>query len=187
MTDSPLPALADTTRDATIAKAVELMVAGKTIRDIAAETNIPRTTIHGWLLAEVGPDYRSIQEQGLIARVLLADEELDAARDHVAISRARERCKFYRWDLERRVKRLFSPSAELSGPGGGPIVLDDRMLMQRFRFVTAMVQRGTGTAPGALIEGEATAAPSFDAESTLSALAGKGEDFFSSIDFPSSP
>ena len=131
-------ALTSEQRDEIIAKAVEALAAGKSLAEIGSEHGVPKRTIHLWLMRETGEKYREIQEAGLIARVLIADEELEAARDHVSISRARERCRFYRWDLERRVKRLFSPSTEVSGPGGGPIQYDVDELARRYAFIKAM-------------------------------------------------
>lgn len=74
-------------------------------------------------------------------RVIEADSELDDAPNHIAIARAREKCKFTRWDLERRVKRLFAPSAEVTGPGGGPIQLDSMERAKRLAFANELSGR----------------------------------------------
>ena len=42
----------------------------------------------------------------------------------LALARAREQLKSAQWDLERVLKRIFGPSAELTGKDGGPISIE---------------------------------------------------------------
>jgi hypothetical protein len=125
-------------RHAIIAQALEQLVEGKSVREIAEAVQMPRSTLQSWLLGEVPEQYRAIQQQGLISRIVEADEEIDGAPSHLALARAREKARFARWDAERRLKHLFGPSQEISGPGGGPIQLDNLERARRFAFLQAI-------------------------------------------------
>lgn len=125
-------------RNRYIASAVLDLVDGNSLREAATQRGISHETLRLWLLREVPAEYREAQELGNMLRVIEADNELENAPSHIGIARARERCKFARWDLERKVKRLFAPSQEISGPGGGPIQLEPVERAKRLAFANAL-------------------------------------------------
>lgn len=131
----------DDPRHATIAKALEQLLEGKSISQIADALQVKRSTLHSWLLGQVPEKYKHIQEQGLIARIVAADEDIDNATSHLDVARAREKARFARWDAERRLSNLFAPRQEISGPGGGPIPLqlDNHERARRGAFIRALV------------------------------------------------
>ena len=108
------PAVTPEVRAEIVGEALERILHGATLKEIATEHGIDTRTLNRWLLGDVPEKYRAIQAQGLILRIVEADEALAAARDHVEISRCREICKFVRWDAERRLSRLFGLKTEVS-------------------------------------------------------------------------
>lgn len=163
-------------RHAAIASALSKIQEGKSLRAIAADHGIAVSTLHRWLLGEVPDEYRYLQQQGLIARVVDADAELDAARDHVAVAKAREAARFFRWDLERRLPALFGPKQEVTGPGGGPLqVMDVSELARRIAYLTAAARLDSVTASKSA-EGESnTASPLQAAQQQLLSVEGPHE------------
>lgn len=135
MTDN-LPA----TREEKIARALAGIEQGKTLAEIGQEFGVSLSAVHQFLLGNVPEKYRALQERGLIARITEADEKLENASNHLEVARAREIAKFRRWDAERRLKSLFAPSQEVTGPGGGPIQLDNMERARRSAFLRTLDQ-----------------------------------------------
>ena len=123
-------------RHAVIAAAIEAMPDGMTLTALAAAAGVTSMTIRAWLLGSVPEQYKHLQEKGLIARILEADDRLDAATTMLDVNKADRSCKYMRWDAERRLKGLFAQSTELAGPGQKPLeVMDTRELARRVAFV----------------------------------------------------
>lgn len=126
-----------------MAAAVEEIIHGASLRECAAKHGIGHATLRRWLLAAVPERYREIQREGLLARIVEADEALEIATSHLEVSRARERCRFARFDAERLMPDRWAPRHEVSGPGGGPITVQRMDPLERARrsmFVRALAQ-----------------------------------------------
>ena len=108
------PAVTPEKRAEIVGEALGRILHGATLKEIATEHGIDTRTLNRWLLGDVPEKYRDIQAQGLILRIVEADENLANARDHIEISRCREICKFVRWDAERRLNRLFGIKTEVN-------------------------------------------------------------------------
>jgi uncharacterized protein (DUF2249 family) len=134
--DLPVPITEE--RHAAIVQSLEGLHQGKSLRQIAEELAIPYSTLRIWLLAEVPEKYRAAQQQALLARIAEADEELETADSHLAVARADRVCKYARWDAEHRLPTLFATRSEVSGPGGGPIQLDNGERARRAAFLRSL-------------------------------------------------
>jgi hypothetical protein len=144
-----MAAIPPTDRDATIAGALVAMEQGKSLREIAEGLGIAHTTLRGWLLSGGPQQYADIKQRGLVARIAEADENLEKADSLLAAQKWRDIGKFARWDAERRLPHLFATRQEVTGAGGGPIVLTDFQRAQRYAFLERVVRE-------ARIEGEAS-------------------------------
>lgn len=122
-----------------IVDALQALETGSSLRDIAKSINMAYATLRVWLLDDIPNEYKPAQRRALLTRIAESDEELETASDHVAIARARERCKFTRWDAERRLPTMFSPRQEITGPGGGPIQLDNLERARRIAYINSTV------------------------------------------------
>lgn len=84
---------------------------GASVTELAKDSRVARRTLYRHLLAALGEDgYHEAVTHALVARIADADEELEAARrsgDPVRVSAAREACRFYRMDFERRRPSLY--------------------------------------------------------------------------------
>jgi hypothetical protein len=121
-------------KHAAIVAALAGLDEGKGLRAIAATLGMHFSRLHRWLLSEVPEQYRAAQAEALAARIVEADQELDDARDHVSISRSREKCRFARFDAERRLARLWGPKQEVAASIAVQH-LDDRELARRYAFL----------------------------------------------------
>lgn len=90
---------------------VQKYLAGAKMTDLAEQCGTSRRTMYRWFLGGLGDsDYYDVVTEVLTSRVADADEELEAARmsgDPVRVSAARETCRFFRMDLERRRPGLY--------------------------------------------------------------------------------
>ena len=105
-----------------IAQAAQQYATGEIgLRDLAKQHNVCHRTMRVWMMRELGPEYAHIQEQALLMRIAEADDKLDEARDSVSIARAREQCRYARWDAERRLPQLLGqrPSTAIQVNGTG--------------------------------------------------------------------
>lgn len=87
------------------------------------------------LLSEAPAEYREAQQRGLIAQIADATAQLEEARDPIAITRARELCRFTRWDAERRLPHLFGQQTKLAHDVAGDL---GEMLRAARRRVTTI-------------------------------------------------
>lgn len=81
------------------------------MQTLAKESLVSRRTVYNWFMSGLGDDaYHDLVTEVLISRVADADADLEVARmsgDPVQVSGAREACRFYRMDLERRRPGLY--------------------------------------------------------------------------------
>lgn len=126
-------------RDAIISRAIPQIAEGKSIRAVAEDCGLATMTLYG-ILKTVPEKFREAQETGAVIKIEAAGEQLEGAKNHLEVSRAREIARYWFWVGERLVPR-FAPRQEISGPGGGPIVLEDRELARRFAFIKSMAAR----------------------------------------------
>lgn len=97
---------------------VSRYLAGETMRELALDCRVARRTMYRWFLGGLGDEkYHEVVTQCLVNRIADADEELEDARlsrDPVRVTVARESCRFYRTDLERRRPALYGQKQEVS-------------------------------------------------------------------------
>jgi hypothetical protein len=111
-----------TERSSLIAKAAEQYATGELgLRELATQYGVCHRTMRVWMMRELGPEYAHLQEQALLMRIAEADDKLDEAADSVSIARAREQCRYARWDAERRLPMLLgqrpSTAVQINGSG----------------------------------------------------------------------
>lgn len=97
-----------------VIQACEEIRNGSSFKAMAEKFGVPAQTLHRWVLSDVGPEYRQLQTECLNARIVEADEELDQARMGADIQRATAKCKFVRFDAERRLPHMWGPRAEIT-------------------------------------------------------------------------
>lgn len=136
---SSLPVPAD--RHEPIAKALELIRKGESIRAIAVQLGIPKSTLHRWLLDPTIPEeYREVQKDGMLQRVVDADQELEDAASPAEITKRAHICKNVRWDIERRLQG-FQTKTEVTGANGSPLIPDTTELARRLAYLNASLAR----------------------------------------------
>lgn len=87
---------------------------GETLYTMARELGVTRNVLYYALLGGADDEaHRDLITQALIARVALADEQLENAVGPAEVARAREMCRFYRMDLERRRPALYGHQARV--------------------------------------------------------------------------
>lgn len=110
--------------------AIQRYLAGESMQVLAREAGITRQSLYlriqSYCLSHEGPDYADLITQALVQRVAEADAALEAATDAVATSRARERCRFARMDLERRRPKLYGQKQEIQTDNTIRVIIDDR-------------------------------------------------------------
>lgn len=121
-------------RHAIIASALDEIRNGQSFSQISTKLGIPPRTLNHWLLSIVPDQYREAQHNGIIGKLLDAGEDLETAGSHLLVARAREVTKFWQWVATARLP-AFAPKQEISGPGGGPIVIDTLERARRAQFV----------------------------------------------------
>jgi hypothetical protein len=96
-------------------------LAGELTSDIAKSLGVTRQGLDYHLRTHAEQDWRDAQVILAFERKHVAQEAMDVANDVLSLARAREQLKSAQWDLERLLKRLFGPSAEVTGADGGPL------------------------------------------------------------------
>ena len=92
---------------------LEQLRAGKSLRAIANDLGVHNTSLRAWLLIEDRAEYQEAVKLSLATRIVEADERLEEAEDMTSIARAREICKFSRWDAERRLSGTFGQRTQV--------------------------------------------------------------------------
>ena len=106
-----------------IPQIIQRYIAGESIQSIARDAQVARNTIYQWMHGIGEKLYPEIVEQAMIARMALADHALDTATTHEDIARAREACRYTRWDLERRRPKSWGQRSEITVAGPAAIYL----------------------------------------------------------------
>jgi hypothetical protein len=119
----PKPKAVATLTKADIPQIIQRYINGESIQAIATDAHVARNTIYQWMHGIGEQKYPELVTQAMIARMALADHQLDTAESHEDIARAREACKFTRWDLERRRPRTWGVRAEITMNGPAAIYL----------------------------------------------------------------
>lgn len=105
-----LAALPPERRDAVMRDILTRYSEGETLDRLASDHRVSRATVYNWLLGgSVDVSHAELVTLALTARVERADRALEEARDALDVSRARERARFSRMDLERRRPNLYGP------------------------------------------------------------------------------
>jgi hypothetical protein len=112
-----------------IGSILERLAAGDSVRAVADDIGVSHQAVRALMLDEVPAEYREAQRRGLINQVAWATTLLEQADDPIAITRARELCRFTRWDAERRLPHLFGQQSRLTvetGPDLGELLREAR-------------------------------------------------------------
>lgn len=100
---------------AVIIAALEEYRAGATLQQIATKHSVTKEAIYAWLLGNLGgSQHTDIVTEALTSRIAKADELLESADNPLTLARARELCRFYRMDLERRRPHLYGQKQEVT-------------------------------------------------------------------------
>lgn len=138
MTASKLPANPEE-RDAFLASILEELRQGKSFPQLAEQYGIPSSTLNNWMLTKVDNDtYTKVKEAAVIARITETIDRVENAATHLEVSRARESGRLWCFLGERLVRGLAAKQ-EISGPGGGPIQLDNLERARRFAFLQNVI------------------------------------------------
>lgn len=97
-----------------IANAAQRIALGEPLKDIAADIGITLQALSLWLLDECPAEYEVAKRRGLIQRIVNADHDLATACNPLEVARAREQCRFARWDAERRLPKLFGQQTHIT-------------------------------------------------------------------------
>ena len=147
------PAAPEVDRDVVLAKMIDDIATGTSVRKAAEKHGIPYATAQRLLIGTVPDRYKAAQETGLIAGLAEAHQALEDARDHVQVSKAREQCRNAQWLLSNRLPHLFSPRQEITGAGGTPVLMDPLELARRTAFLLNVIypQSGAPVATSAVL------------------------------------
>jgi hypothetical protein len=105
------------------------IAAGDSLHTIGNDLGVSAQAVYAWLLDEVPEEYRDNQRRGMIARIVEATRQLEEAKTPIEIARARELCRFTRWDAERRLPNLFGQRQQIThdiGPDLGDMLREAR-------------------------------------------------------------
>jgi transcriptional regulator with XRE-family HTH domain len=139
-------------RDAKIVRALELLRAGKSVNEVAQELGVDKSRISRWLTDRGAAEYEAARHFGITTRLHDIAEQIEEAPNHLVVARLREVLKFWQWIAERRL-RDFAPKQEISGPGGGPITIEDNLeRARRLAFLQAQVEREPPPIDAELVE-----------------------------------
>lgn len=132
------------TRHAAMAAALKDLGTGKSLSQIALDTGVDDSQLRVWLLRSVPDEYKELQELGLIQKIIDADKELASASNILEMHIADRKCKYARFDAERRLPHLFSLKQEIKHSGEVKVVFDESETARRLAFVMASAQRKSG-------------------------------------------
>ena len=108
---------------------------GWTLDQIEVTLGLDAKTIRYWLYSNVPEKYRAAQERGLAAKIIEADDKLEAATEHAEITKRSHQCRYARLDAERRASRLWGQKQELTVIDATPPP-DITELARRVAFIT---------------------------------------------------
>jgi hypothetical protein len=108
--DKPLAALAGDT-----SQILERLIKGERAVDIAKDLGVHHTKLYAWLLRHSPEEWKAISAGKALARIEQAEEDMDAATDQVAVSKARESHRMGAWALERVARNLYGDNKADAG------------------------------------------------------------------------
>ena len=89
---------------------------GELTEDIAKSYGVTRQGLGYHLRKTAEEEWKEAQIILAIERKDKAEEALESAADALSLARAREQLRSAQWDLERVLKRIYGPTAQLSLP-----------------------------------------------------------------------
>ena len=102
-------------------EAVRRYAGGASLRALAKEYGVSRSTLYRWLFTEMGgEEYRGLVTDCLVARIAEADEGLEDADSLLEVTKRRDIARFARMDFERRRPALYGPKQEVKHSGVMP-------------------------------------------------------------------
>lgn len=137
MTEISHPSSPPPLTKADLPEIIQRYLNGESIGSIAADARKTRQAIYDWMHCQGEAEWQQQKRQALVTRLANADHDLATAATQLDLARAREECKFTRWDLERRWHSQFGPKQEVS--------MDNKItvIVQRDRPLPIVVSEGT--------------------------------------------
>jgi hypothetical protein len=93
--------------------------------DIAQSLGVSHVALYAWLLKHCPEEWKAISAGKALARIEQAEMDMDAAKDQVAISKARESHRMGAWAAERVCRPIYGDTKQ----GNGDITV--QVLIQR--------------------------------------------------------
>ena len=107
----------------------------ETTHEIAADLGVTRQALSFFLLNKAPIGWQQAQVARALARKERADDEMKAARDPLALARAREELRSAQWDLERVCSRIYGQKSHVTVEQVGD--LGDKLRRSRERVIEA--------------------------------------------------
>lgn len=121
-----------------IVSAIAMLASGSTLTDVSSALGVTPQAISHFLLSNCPDEYKEARDLGLTLKLTEQGEKIETASNHFEVSRARESTRFWCWVSERLLPR-FASKQEISGPGGGPIVLDSLERARRIAYLNSTI------------------------------------------------
>ena len=99
-------------------------LADETMPEVAKSLGVHRSGLNHFLLRTCPDQWRDAQVARAVTAFDNAKTDLASADNALDLARAREQLRTAQWELERLLKRLYGPSAELTGKDGGPLQIE---------------------------------------------------------------
>lgn len=115
--DTPIAKLDEQGRKDLMQLVMSRVVSGQRLQDIAEEIGVHRTALNQALLKYVPEEWKSAQVARAIGQLDDIDEQLEQAKDVLAVARAEKMMKSAHWKLERLERRLFGSDIPLDSTG----------------------------------------------------------------------
>jgi len=110
--------------NAVLERAIEEYGRGVSVYAIANGLGVEHTTLYRQLIKHKEAEWRDAKESRALAELEEAEEEMKLARDPIALTRARERCRAAQWQLERLMRRIYGQEARADNAGRVSITLN---------------------------------------------------------------
>lgn len=130
-----------TKRCTEIATALDAVLEGKTLPEIATSLGIQLSTLRAYCMSRTFTEAHPNEHELFIhARVIAADGALDSANDNVSVTKRSHQAKLARFDAERRLSRLWGAKQELTVHNDQPPP-DITEVARRVAFINAAAAR----------------------------------------------
>lgn len=103
---------------------IDRYLAGELTDKIAKDLDCTRQALWYHMMKHAEAEWKDAQVILALERKEKAQIAMDSATTALDLARAREQLKSAQWDLERVLKRIFGPSAEVTGKDGGPLTVE---------------------------------------------------------------